>query len=110
VIDVGSEEQVLVYYIRFLGTCRVVERKRMVKSKALKCEKCGAPARFSGFNRRLKPFKHKMKRLYVKNRMRSWSSIGWVCFHCGDLVLDDKVKVAIVQRQKEIEMILDQLR
>jgi hypothetical protein len=46
-----------------------------------------------------------MKRLYFKNRVKSWSSIGWVCLHCGNLVLDDKIKAEIVQRQKEIDML-----
>jgi hypothetical protein len=82
----------------------------MVKSKALNCEKCRLPRRLSDFNRYLKPFSRKMKRLYVKNRMKSWSSIGWVCLHCGNLVLDDKIKAEIVQRQKKIDMLTGSAR
>jgi putative ubiquitin-RnfH superfamily antitoxin RatB of RatAB toxin-antitoxin module len=42
----------------------------------------------------------------MKTRNQSWIAVGWLCVCCGNMVLDDAVKMSIDNRRKEIEMVL----
>jgi hypothetical protein len=82
----------------------------MARTKAMLCEACVGQARTSMRGRYVAPVKHKMKRIYVKNRQRSWTAIGWVCLWCGNLVMDASLKMHINHRRKEFDAIAMAMR